>query len=130
MVQIKPDAETRPFWDGIDAGELRIQRCSDCASAVFYPRSVCPSCFGDRLDWFTASGRGTVYSYTIAHRAFGEFAEQAPFTVALVDLDEGPRMLTRIVSSAQVRIGDRVELEITRLGQDSPEVPCFRVVAR
>ncbi|MEV0701638.1 Zn-ribbon domain-containing OB-fold protein [Saccharopolyspora sp. NPDC050389] len=130
MVQIIPDAETRPFWDGIAAGELRIQRCADCEAAVFYPRSVCPGCFGDRLDWFTASGRGTVYSCTVAHRAFGEFAGQAPFTVALVDLDEGPRMLTRIVDGDQTRIGDRVELVITRLGEDSPEVPCFRVVGR
>ncbi|MEU5846614.1 Zn-ribbon domain-containing OB-fold protein [Saccharopolyspora shandongensis] len=133
MVQIIPDAETRPFWDGIAAGELRIQRCADCEAAVFYPRSVCPGCFGDRLDWFTASGRGTVYSWTVAHKAFGEFADQAPFTVALVDLDEGPRMLTRIVGpqdAGRVRIGDRVELVIARLGADGPELPCFRAVAR
>ncbi|MEV5539059.1 Zn-ribbon domain-containing OB-fold protein [Saccharopolyspora shandongensis] len=133
MVQIIPDAETRPFWDGIAAGELRIQRCADCEAAVFYPRSVCPGCFGDRLDWFTASGRGTVYSWTVAHKAFGEFADQAPFTVALVELDEGPRMLTRIVGpqdEGRVRIGDRVELVITRLGADGPELPCFRAVAR
>ncbi|MEV0084613.1 Zn-ribbon domain-containing OB-fold protein [Saccharopolyspora sp. NPDC050642] len=145
MVQIIPDAETRPFWDGIAAGELRIQRCADCEAAVFYPRSVCPGCFGDRLDWFTASGRGTVHSWTVAHKAFGEFADQAPFTVALVDLDEGPRMLTRIVGpqfqlklrahepgadEGRVRIGDRVELVITSLGADGPELPCFRVVAR
>ncbi|MCI2418831.1 Zn-ribbon domain-containing OB-fold protein [Saccharopolyspora sp. K220] len=130
MVQNAQDAETRPFWDGIAAGELRLQRCADCGSAIFYPRSVCPNCFGDRIDWVTASGRGTVYSCTVAHRAFGEFAEQAPFTVALVDLDEGPRMMTRIVASEQVGIGDRVELVITRLAADSPEVPCFRVVGR
>ncbi|MGP4015093.1 Zn-ribbon domain-containing OB-fold protein [Saccharopolyspora sp. 5N708] len=130
MVQIIQDAETRPFWDGIAAGELRLQRCTDCGSAIFYPRSVCPNCFGDQIEWFTATGRGTVYSYTVAHRAFGEFAEQAPFTVALVDLDEGPRMMTRVVDGDQVRIGDRVELVIARLGADSPEVPCFRVVGR
>ncbi|MBE9375867.1 Zn-ribbon domain-containing OB-fold protein [Saccharopolyspora sp. HNM0983] len=128
MVGIEADAETRPFWDGVERGELRLQRCADCGRAVFYPRSVCPGCFGQRLDWFTARGTGTVHSWTVAHRAFGAFAGQAPFTVALVDVDEGVRMMTRIVESAQVDIGDRVELRVTRLGgADAPALPCFRV---
>ncbi|MDT5086199.1 MAG: uncharacterized protein QOH54_5821 [Mycobacterium sp.] len=129
MSTITPNAETKPFWDGIIAGELRLQRCTGCGRAVFYPRVVCPHCFSDRLSWFVAAGSGTVYAYTVAHRPFGEFAEQAPFTIALIDLDEGPRMLSRIVGSGRCRIGDRVELEITRLGPaSSPELPCFRVV--
>jgi uncharacterized OB-fold protein len=130
MTAITPNAETKPFWDGISAGELRLQRCSDCGRAVFYPRVVCPYCFSDQLSWFTASGTGTVYSCTVAHRAFGEFAGQAPYTIALIDLVEGPRMLSRITSSGRCRIGDQVELDITRLGlPDSPELACFRVVA-
>lgn len=129
MPAITPNAETKPFWDGISIGELRLQRCADCSRAVFYPRVVCPHCFGDRLSWFTASGTGTVYSYTVARRLGGEFAAQAPFTLALIDLEEGPRMLSRITGTGQCRIGDQVELDITRLGaQDSPELPCFKVV--
>ncbi|WP_199434631.1 Zn-ribbon domain-containing OB-fold protein [Qaidamihabitans albus] len=132
MTGINVDAESRPFWDGIAEGELRLQRCRDCARAVFYPRVFCPHCFGGRLDWFTATGAGTVYSYTVAHRAPGEFAGQVPFVVALVDLDEGVRMLTRILGAGpgDVRIDARVRLDVARLGdaEDSPELPCFRVV--
>ncbi|MEV8566974.1 Zn-ribbon domain-containing OB-fold protein [Streptomyces sp. NPDC051322] len=128
MADLAPDAETQPFWDGIAAGELRLQRCGDCRRAVFYPRSLCPHCFSDRLDWFTSPGTGTVYSYTIAHRAFSPFTGTPPYTVALIDLDEGVRMMSRIVGGNRVRIGDRVELKITRLGgEDSPALPCFRV---
>jgi uncharacterized OB-fold protein len=136
VVHIVPDAETRPFWEGIAEGELRAQRCSACGRAVFYPRAVCPHCFAGELTWFRTAGTGTIYSYTVAHRAFGEFAAQVPFTVALVDLDEGVRMLTRIVHARpdEVRIGARVRLEITRLagdddtGEDNPALPCFRLV--
>jgi hypothetical protein len=138
MVHITPDAETRPFWEGIAEGELRVQRCSACGKAVFYPRAICPHCFADELTWFRAAGTGTIYSYTVAHRAFGEFAAQAPFTVALVDLDEGVRMLTRIVDAepGEVRIGARVRLEITSLGggaddstdEENMALPCFRLV--
>jgi uncharacterized protein len=128
MLTITPNAETTPFWDGISVGELRLQRCTDCGRAVFYPRVVCPHCFSDQLSWFTASGTGSVYSCTVAHRPFGEYAEQAPFTIALIDLAEGPRMLSRITGSGPCRIGDQVELDITRLGPPgSPELPCFRV---
>ncbi|GAA1723495.1 Zn-ribbon domain-containing OB-fold protein [Fodinicola feengrottensis] len=127
-MEITVDAESKEFWDGIAAGELRIQRCEACDQAVFYPRALCTHCHSDRLVWTVAKGLGTVYSYTVAHRGFGEFAAQAPFTVALVDLDEGARMLTRIVGGT-VSIGDRVQLEITRLDADSPELPCFAPVA-
>ena len=121
-----PDADTEPFWAGIQAGELRLQRCDACGSAVFYPRAVCPHCLGASLAWFTASGDGTIYSYTVAHRAFGEFADQAPFTVALVDLDEGVRMMTRITGAGPggVRIGQRVRMTVATVGDAA--LPCFR----
>ena len=125
-----PDADTAPYWAGVSAGELRLQRCDACGLAVFYPRAVCPHCGGASLSWFAAAGTGTVYSYTIVHRAFGEFAGQTPFAVALVDLDEGVRMMTRIVgpSSAQpggVLIGQRVRMEVAQVGDAG--LPCFRL---
>jgi uncharacterized protein len=121
-----PDADTKPYWDGIAEGELRLQRCEACDAAIFYPRAVCPHCFGGPLRWFTAAGTGRVYSYTVAHRAFGEFAGQVPFTVALVDLDEGVRMMTRIVGTrpGSVEIGMRVQLTVEQIGD--AELPCFR----
>jgi uncharacterized OB-fold protein len=113
-----PDADSVPFWDGLGEGELRLQRCDDCGRTVFYPRAVCPHCFGTGLTWFAASGLGTIYSYTIARRAFGEFAGQVPFTVALVDLDEGVRIMTRITGTGSPRIGDRVRLDLTEVDDD------------
>ncbi len=119
-----PDADTKPYWDGIAAGELRLQRCEACGEAVFYPRAVCPHCFGGPLTWFTAAGTGSVYSYTVAHRGFGDFADQTPFTVALVDLDEGIRMMTRIVGTRQVAIGMRVRMTVEQIADAT--LPCFR----
>ncbi len=121
-----PDADTKPYWDGIADGELRLQRCEACGAAVFYPRAVCPHCFGGPLRWFTAAGTGRVYSYTVAHRAFGEFEDQTPFIVALVDLDEGVRMLTRIVGTGpdSVAIGMPVQMTVEQIGD--ADLPCFR----
>jgi uncharacterized protein len=91
-----PTPETQPFWDGCAAGELRIQRCPDCGP-YFYPRPVCPSCGSAAVEWFTASGRATLYSYVINHRAAPGFADDAPYAIAVVQLEEGPRMMTNIV---------------------------------
>ena len=120
------DADTEPYWAGIAGGELRLQRCEACQAVVFYPRAVCPHCLGSPLRWFTGAGTGRVYSYTVAHRAFGEFASQAPFTVALIDLDEGPRMMARIVDAGPggVRIGMPVRMVVREIGD--ADLPCFQ----
>jgi uncharacterized OB-fold protein len=127
-MQPVPDADSEPYWEGVSAGELRLQRCDRCGAAVFYPRAVCPHCHGDSLTWFRAAGTATVYSYTVAHRAFGEFADQTPFTVALVDLDEGVRMMTRIIGAPPggVWIGQRVRMEVAQVAD--AHLPCFRPV--
>ncbi len=131
MMTVVPYAEAKPFWEGIARGELRLQRCEDCGRAVFYPRALCPYCHSDRLGWFVASGSGTVYSFTTVHRGFGEFAGQAPYSLAAIDLDEGPRMLSRIVGDVPVSIDDRVQMEIAQLGgEHGVALPCFRVISR
>lgn len=121
-----PDADTGPYWEGIAGGQLRLQRCEACDAVIFYPRAVCPRCLASPLRWFTAAGTGRVYSYTVAHRGFGEFASQAPFTVALVDLDEGARMMARLVDAdpGGVRIGMPVRMVVRRVGD--ADLPCFR----
>jgi uncharacterized OB-fold protein len=93
----EPTPETQPYWDGAAQGELRIQRCSDCESAFFYPRPICPSCGSRQLEWFTASGRATLYSYAINDRPAPGFDADAPYAVAVVQLTEGPRMMANIV---------------------------------
>ena len=90
-----PTPDTQPFWDGCAAGELRIQRCLDCAQPYFYPRPVCPACGSANVEWFTASGEATLYSYVISHRPAPGFGE-APYAVAVVQLAEGPRMMTNL----------------------------------
>lgn len=90
-----PTPETQPFWDGAKAGRLMIQRCRTCDRAYFYPRPFCPHCSSDDVEWFTASGRATLASYVISERAAPGFT--APYVIAIVELAEGPRMMTNIV---------------------------------
>ena len=92
---------TRPFWDGLAADEIRLQRCRDCASWVFYPRPRCSTCLSAALDWHPVSGRGRVYSFTIARQAtHPAFAADVPQLLAIVELDEGVRMTTTMVDVA------------------------------
>jgi len=103
---------TRPFWDGLAADEIRLQRCRDCGSWVFYPRPRCTTCLSDALDWRTASGRATVYSFTIARQAtHPAFAAEVPQLLAIVELDEGVRMTSTLVDVApeDLRVGLAVE---------------------
>jgi len=91
-----PTPETQPYWDGCAAGELRIQRCLDCGKPYFYPRPLCPSCGSGRVEWFTASGQATLYSYVINHRPATGFEDDVPYAIAVVELAEGPRMMTSV----------------------------------
>ena len=95
----QPTPETQHFWDGTRAGELRLQRCAECGHVYFPPRPFCPDCAARRVEVFTASGRATLYSYVINHRAPKGW--QAPYSIAVVELAEGPRMMTNIVGCDQ-----------------------------
>jgi len=94
-----PDAtpETREFWEGAKRHELRIQRCNACGRAYFYPRPFCPHCSSKDVEWFTASGKGKLHTYIINHRPAYGFQDAVPYVIAIVELDEGPRMMTNIV---------------------------------
>lgn len=109
-----PDRDTAPFWEGAQAGELRIQRCSSCGRHVFYPRTICPHCMAAALEWVTASGRGTVYSFTVVHRTSEEFRAEAPFAVGLVELEEGVRMMARL-DVAEPAVGMPVQVAFKRV---------------
>lgn len=96
-----------PFLDGLALGELRYQRCEQCGTPQSLARYACHRCGGSQLVWRTASGCGTVYAATVVARApSDEFRALAPYTLALVDLDEGPRLMAHTV--AGVTIGERV----------------------
>jgi uncharacterized OB-fold protein len=118
---------TRPFWDGTRERTLLLQRCSACARLIHHPRAACPSCLGQNFDWLPASGRGVVYASSVHHVPFGTMrVEECPYVVALVDLEEGVRLLTNLVgeTAAQVRVGDRVELTWKPL-DDGHALPVF-----
>jgi len=107
------DPTTRPFWEATKAHRLTIQRCQDCQTHIFFPRGNCTSCFSDRLEWIEASGEGVIYSYTIARRPAGPaFKEDTPYAIALIDLKEGPRMLSNIVTEdiESIKIGQKVHV--------------------
>jgi uncharacterized OB-fold protein len=92
-----PTPETQPFWDAVSNHELHIQRCNECNNAFFPPRRFCPNpeCFSDNVDWFKASGKGRLYSYVINQRPAPGF--DGPYAIAVVELEEGPRMMTNII---------------------------------
>ncbi|MBA2681618.1 MAG: Zn-ribbon domain-containing OB-fold protein [Ktedonobacteraceae bacterium] len=122
------DSDSRLYWEGLAQGELRIQRCDACSKTVFYPRSICPHCHADQLSWMVASGKGTIYSYTVAHQGFGLFAEDAPFVVTIVELEEGVRMMSRIVDAPRERVvvGAGVRVTFESVSEDLT-LPYFRL---
>ncbi|MGR3783515.1 MAG: Zn-ribbon domain-containing OB-fold protein [Albimonas sp.] len=94
-----PSPETRHYWDGAKAGELRLQRCLACAQTYFPPRPFCPECGSREVEVFRASGKATLHSYIINH--IGAPGREPPFAVAIVELAEGPRLMSNILDCEQ-----------------------------
>ncbi|MBS1676372.1 MAG: Zn-ribbon domain-containing OB-fold protein [Actinobacteria bacterium] len=93
----EPTPDTLPFWEAAGRGVLSIQRCIDCAAHFFYPRDHCPTCLGDRVEWTEVSGRATLHTYLICHDPAPGFENDVPYVIAIVELEEGPRMMSNIV---------------------------------
>lgn len=89
--------ETKSFWDATTDQRIVLQRCANCHAVIWYPRGICPECSHLALLEFESAGRGTIYSFTVNHRGEGPYRESAPYVLAYVELDEGPRLLTNIV---------------------------------
>jgi uncharacterized OB-fold protein len=114
-----PDPVTKPFWDGLRARELRIQKCEACGGGVFYPRVVCPSCGSRKLAWVVTSGRATLHAFTIAHRGVpGPFKTAAPYVVALVDLEGGGRIMANLVGVQPTPEAIRIGMRLTAAYED------------
>ena len=127
-----PTPETRPFWDAARRHELCVQRCRTCERWVFYPRVVCPHCFGRDLDWQQVSGRGTLHTFTVVYRGQRQFPLPTPYVIAVVELDEGARLMTNLIGvepdPAKLRIGMPVEVVFEDVSPDIA-LPRFRPVA-
>jgi uncharacterized protein len=122
-----PTPETQHFWDGTRAGELRLQRCDDCAHVYFPPRPFCPACASRSVSVFAASGRGRLESYVINHRPHPAF--DGNYAIALVALEEGPRLMSNIVGCEQTPEALILDmpLEVTFEQQnDTITLPLFR----
>ena len=120
--------ETRPYWEACRRGQLLIQRCDACQAWQFYPRGICSGCWSTDIRWVPSSGRGTVWTFTVTrqNRTPG-FAEEVPYVLALVELEEGVKMFSNIVGCdpGEVAIGMPVEATFIR-ATDQISVPYFK----
>ena len=112
--------ETQPFWDAAREGTLLVKVCSACGAAHWYPRTLCPFCFG-ATTWRESTGTGTIYSYSVMRRV------PTPYAIAYVTLDEGVTMMTNIVGCppGDVRIGMRVRVVFVPAADGEAPLPMF-----
>ena len=117
-----------PYWAACREGRLTAQRCGACGHLRWPPSVLCPKCLDEKTEWVTLSGRGTIYSWIIVHRPqHPAFFADAPYNVAIVELEEGPRLHTNVVECANddLRIGMRVEVVFEKI-DDETTLPKFR----
>ncbi len=115
----RPTAETREFWEACARGELVYQACTACRHVQFYPRQHCTACQGRQMEWLRSAGAASVHSHTTVHRApTAAFKADVPYVIALVDADEGFRMMVNILGCdpAAVKIGSRVRIVFREAG--------------
>src|SRR5262245_45111311 len=122
--------EAKPYWEGAREGKLMLPRCRDCGKPHFYPRVVCPFCHSSNLEWMQASGRGKLFSFEIAHQILNKsFKVKPPVVLAMIELDEGPRMLANLVNVAAdpktIRCDMPVEVVFEKLS-DQVTLPLFQ----
>src|SRR5262249_46705444 len=125
-----PDEDTRVFWEGLSRGTFLLRWCTDCGKPHYFPRGFCPFCWSESLEWREASGRGTVFATTVIRQMGLEpFMTRVPYNVSIVELEEGPRLLTNVVGvePEDVRIGMGVVLEAEVHGDIG--LPLFRPAA-
>jgi uncharacterized OB-fold protein len=124
------NADSLPYWNAARERRLLIRKCNACGALHFMPRHLCPACWSDQLEWVEAKGTGSVHSFTIIRRApMAAFAPRAPYVLALIDLDEGPRMMANVLGedALSVRIGDRVKVTFEERGEGAM-IPQFQRV--
>ncbi|MFB7936007.1 Zn-ribbon domain-containing OB-fold protein [Streptomyces sp. NPDC056049] len=121
------DAFTRAYWDAAAEGRLLIRRCRACARPHHYPREFCPHCWSEDVVWEPATGRATLYTWSVVHRNdLPPFDARVPYVAAVVDLAEGPRMMTEVVDVPEDALRVDMELEVAfRTGEGGVAVPVF-----
>ena len=123
-----PDHETQPFWDACKDGRLLLRHCNACGRDHYYPRPFCPKCWSEDVTWKEASGDGTLYTYSIVRvNDLPPFNERVPYVAAIVELDEGPRMMTNVegVDFDDLEIGMPLRVAFRVISEDVT-IPVFR----
>lgn len=117
-----------PLWRSVEAEAMELPYCLDCQRFFFYPRPFCPNCWSGSIEWRPVSGRGSVWSFSVVHFPFfqGEWKEQLPYVVALVELEERVRMLSNVVDSPVEEVYSGLAVEITYRKVGERTLPLFR----
>ena len=124
-----PDDYTQTWWDATAEGKLLIVRCADCGRAHYYPRSFCPRCGSSSVSWEEASGEATLYTWSVVYsNDLPPFGSKVPYVAAVVDLAEGPRMMTNVVGCdfEDLSVGMKLRVDFQPLGDETFNVPVFR----
>jgi uncharacterized OB-fold protein len=123
-----PDDDSYPFWDGCREGRLLLQRCPSCEAFRYPPRPMCPQCATIGGEWVESSGRGVVYSWVVAHHpVHPALVDRVPYNIVLVELEEGPRIVSNLEDAEQdeIEAGQPVEVVFERVS-DELTLPKFR----
>lgn len=123
--QISPGAE--PFWEHARQEELYLPFCEDCQQPFYYPRRWCPACFSQNLSWRKMSGKGRVYSFSVIHQSpLPAYQQDVPYILAIVELDEGPRMMTNILDCEISAVNVDMAVEVIFEVRGAMKIPQFR----
>jgi uncharacterized OB-fold protein len=125
-----PDDETAEFWAGCRAGRFLLRHCRACDEFHYYPRPFCPKCWSGEVEWVPASGRARLYTYSVVHaNDLPPWPERVPYVAAVVDLDEGPRVMTNVEGCAfdDLEIGMALMVDFKEVADDVT-IPVFRPV--
>ncbi len=118
--------ENRSFWEGTKRHELCLQKCQDCGKFYFYPRSICPHCFSYNTEWTQVSGRGKIYSFTVAYRTgVPAFRQDVPYSIAIIELEEGVRLMSNIVECRNEDLSIDMPVEVV-FDDVTPEITLLK----
>ena len=122
--------DTKPFWEGCKAHELRLPRCRSCRRYYYPPQGICPHCLSSDIEWTKMSGKGQVYALTIVHQNKSPgFKDETPYVLAYVELDEGMLMFSNVTATDphEVKIGMAVKVVFEDVTPDVT-IPKFRLM--
>ncbi|MGY9074186.1 MAG: Zn-ribbon domain-containing OB-fold protein [Acidimicrobiales bacterium] len=123
----QPSIENQPFFDAAAEGRLSLPKCDVCQTFIWYPRERCPACHHSGATWTGCTGNGSIYSFTVVRKGQGRWRDAAPYVIAYVELDEGPRIMTNIVDvdPDTCAIGDQLTAVFVAT-EDGPPLLRFR----